>query len=83
MSAGAGLVGLWGDVLSTHCEEAGDVISRRVNWPSAIWLADSACVSAPRRISLHKYWASVPGRWIAPLGYPRQPRLEAGPRPMT
>jgi len=51
VSAGAGLVGLWGDVLSTHCEEAGDVISRRVNWPSAFWLADAACVSAPRRTS--------------------------------
>ena len=40
MSAGAGLVGLWGDVLSTHCEEAGDVIQHCVNWLSAIWLAD-------------------------------------------
>ena len=40
VSAGAGLVGLWGDVLSTHCEEAGDVISRRA--PSG-WQTRRAC----------------------------------------
>ena len=35
VSAGEGQGGLWGDVLSTHCEEAGDVTRRRVDWPSA------------------------------------------------
>ena len=36
MAAGAGPMGLWGDVLSTHCEEAGgDVVLLCVDWPSA------------------------------------------------
>ena len=41
------------DVLSTHCEEAGDVTCRRVDWPSTSRLAkdDAAGVSAPWSLS--------------------------------
>ena len=49
-----------GDVLSTHCDEVGDVIRRRVDWPSARLRAkgDAACVSASHGTFLpHKYWA--------------------------
>ena len=35
VSVGAGPGGLWGDVLSTHYEEAGDVIRSYADWPSA------------------------------------------------
>jgi hypothetical protein len=53
VSAGEGPGGLWGDVLSTHCEEAGDVTCRRVDWPSASRLAkdDAVGVSAPWSLS--------------------------------
>ena len=53
VTVGAGPGGLWGDVLSTHCEEAGDVTCRRVDWPSASRLAkdDAAGVSAPWSLS--------------------------------